>query len=47
MKEILNADKLETNMETIFNALILQFDKKGISCVSEKVELEIQHLQVS
>lgn len=42
MKEILNADKFETNMETIFNALILQFDKKGISYVSEKVELEIQ-----
>ena len=42
MKEILNADKMEVSMETIFNALILQFEKNGISYVSEKVELEIQ-----
>lgn len=42
MKEILNADKFEVSMETIFNALILQFEKSGISYVSEKVELEMQ-----
>lgn len=42
MKEILNADKIEVSMETIFNALISQFEKNGISYISEKVELEIQ-----
>lgn len=44
MKEILNADKFEVSMETILNALILQFGKNGISYVSEKVELEMQLL---
>jgi len=42
MEEILNADKIEISMETIFNALISQFEKNGISYISEKVELEIQ-----